>query len=106
ALWMRRHHPRSERRPAHCLLALAALLVLAATLTPHWTWLRPGVVNISASGANASVATITFDQYRVLAARPTFSVVAFYRIERRGNQSVAIATPSLLDILGLPAPGR
>jgi hypothetical protein len=102
ALWMRRHHPRPERRPAHCLLALGVLLVLAATVAPHWAWLPPGVLTISAPAANAREASVTFAQYRVLAARPTFSAVAFYRIERRGNQSIAVATPSLLDILGLP----
>lgn len=106
ALWMRRHHPQSERRPAHCLLALSLLLAAAATVAPHWTWLRPGVVSVSASGANAREASVTFDQYRLLAARPTFSSVAFYRIEHRGNQSVALATPSLLGILGLPGTGR
>jgi hypothetical protein len=106
ALWMRRHHPRSERRPAHCLLALAVLLVLAATMAPHWCWLPPGVLTISAPGTNPRDASVTFDQYRSLATRPTFAAVAFYRIERRGNQAVALATSKLLDILELPAPGR
>jgi hypothetical protein len=104
ALWMRRHHPRPELRPAHCLLALAVLVVLSATVAPHRAWLPPGVLSISTPGANPRDASVTFDQYRVLAARPTFAAVAFYRIERRGNQSVAVATQTLLDVLGLRNP--
>jgi hypothetical protein len=105
AVWLRRSAPRAGVEPALCLLLLAALAA-AGALVPHPGWLSGDIVSISTAGSRRSEASVTYDQYRILAARPTFASVAFYRVERRGGRWIAAATGSLRDVLGSGARRR
>lgn len=112
ALWMRRQYPRPARRAlqlfdsaARCLAVLAILAAGAAALGTRAPMLPQGLVAISANGgAPARKPSVTFEQYRVLAGRPTLGQVAYYRVERSGGLSIAVGSANLLEILGVAAP--
>jgi hypothetical protein len=109
ALWLRRNAPAPSKRvfsPASPLLCLA---ILAASATVTYI----GAQRLSSDGVRRGLLTISagrhhpeipYHAYRSIADhswRP-FSAIAFYQPIRAGGLSVALATPSLAAVIGIP----
>jgi hypothetical protein len=115
ALWLRREAAAAVRlsfldSPARTLALLTALATIAVSLAPRAPLVRMprGLASISTDGrAWPSHPTVPFGQYQTLALHRPSSLagIAFYTPPRRlASLEIAVATPDLFALLGVPAP--
>ena len=120
AFWLRRNSPAapfafSPASPLHCIAILAALAATTFVCAPRPRAAPiPGLLTISAAGHGPSV---SYESYRGITAHASraFSGLAFAaparaRVQfapgRAAEVSLALATPSLADLVGVPTPPR